>query len=69
MVNFVKMLLVINMKLSLGFGVTLVTLCNIKRKVADAITRLIHFGFLYDSIFFLHPFLLFQAAVIKAWKT
>lgn len=43
MVNFLKMLLVINMKLSVEFGVTVVTLCNIKRKVAYAIRRLISF--------------------------
>lgn len=51
MVNFVKKL-VINMKLSIEFEVTIVTLCDIKRKVADAITKLIHFDFLYDGIFF-----------------
>lgn len=47
MVNFVKML-VISMKLPIEYEVTR----DIKRKVADAITKLIHFGFLYDSIFF-----------------
>lgn len=67
MVNFVKKL-VINMKLSIEFEVTIVTLCDIKRKVADAITKLIHFDFLYDGIFFffLHPFVLFQTGMIKA---
>ena len=35
MVNFIKML-VISMKLSIEHEVTIVTLCDIKRKVADA---------------------------------